>query len=389
MSNTYKALSLSTINASGTSERALYSALVTEMFFGQKSALEIRVDKGLAKPYFTVPLPELESLNTATKKQLLLVSCLQETEKQLKQLSATMPINTIEQLVIVTSMLSTVKVGDGAESSATESSDQSEQAKEEWQQLVKTYVNDYLPYFSNKVTFNYSHTPSLELTLNLNQLVKQGDQTEGFERPVLVITVESLLDYDEVKTLSKIIEVQCLQGPAGIMPSEAATSTLVIPSHYPDIKHKNVVIIEGLNSQQLSIKEQLIQAKFTLPNTVLHVGTISEQWVTHWYGQTNSFYHQQPPNDDELTAGQQADKTLIPIDLAPNAAKELTLYDQTKVLGYLGIANLTTAIASVTSLLTSPIENTSVVWLVEHHINSNNTQQPAANVYKITLAGCA
>ena len=72
MNNIVKAISLSTINASGTSHRALYSALTTDMFFGQKSPLEIRVDKGIAKPYFTVPLPEIEGQSSIVKKQLLL-----------------------------------------------------------------------------------------------------------------------------------------------------------------------------------------------------------------------------------------------------------------------------------------------------------------------------
>lgn len=360
MSNTFKALSLSTINASGTSYRALCCALTTNMFFGQVSPLEIRVDKGLSKPYFTVPLPELESLNTATKKQLLLGSCLQKTEQQLKQLSATMPINTIEQLIIVTSMLSSAQASD--------------KAKEEWQQNVQTYVNDYLPHFSHKVVFNYAYTPSLEPSLN--QLIKQSGETDTFERPILVITIDSLLEYNDVKTLSNSVEVQCLQGPLGIMPSEGASSTLLIPSHYPEINNKKVVTVEALTSNiqhnhKQNIKEQLTQAQFELPSTVLHVGTISEQWVTHWYSQTNSFYQQ--PSDDESTASQQA-------------PKELTLYDQTKTLGYLGVANVTTAIASAFSLLSSPIENTSVIWLVEHQINSNNKQSPVANVYKITLA---
>ncbi len=371
MNEKFKALSLSAINASGTSQRALYSALATEMFFGQKSVLEIRVDKGIVKPYFTVPMPALESLNSATKKELLLIGCLEETAKQLKQLSATLPLNTIEQVIITTSYLSDTVEIQSIEANSTEiSSIEIEAFKKEWQQIAQVHIAQYLPRFSHKTVFNYAHTPALEQSIN------PCIEGQSFEHPVLVINIDSLLDYNEVKKLSNLVEVQCLQGPAGIMPSEAATSTLLIPDHYPEIADKKVISVERLNpNQQQSIKEQLTKAKFTLPSTVVHVGTISEQWTIHWYGQTNSFYHQK--NNGELAKESMAQ---------PQEPKEMTLYDQTKTLGYLGVASLTTAFASVTSLLFSPLEAMTDIWLVEHQVNAKNKQKPLASVYKITPA---
>lgn len=417
MIDTFKALSLSTINATGTSERALYSALTTDMFFGQKSPLTLRVDEGLTKPYFTVPLPVLEAHNVAIKKQLLLISCLQETAKKLNQLSSTMPINTIEQLIIVTSMFDAdLAISDSDQgnhvqgngrvdndSASQEKTDNTEidntaiknaataAAKKQWQQNALASINDYLPGFTNKVCFTYAHTPSLD------QTVKQCITAEKFQRPVLVINIDSLLDHNNVIALNNWVEVQCLQGPAGIMPSEGATSTLLIPQHYPEIKNNQIVCINALdnalnnttnkglskeaNSQQhLSINAQLIQAQFSLPSTVLHVGTVSEQWVMHWYAQSNSFYHQK---NAPLISQTQASQTAISQTPIP---KQLTVYDQTKTLGYLGSANLTTAIASASALLASPIETIKEIWVIEHQINSNNSQNPVANVYKITSA---
>jgi hypothetical protein len=347
------------------------------MFFGQKSPLEIRVDKGIAEPYFTVPLPEIEGLSSIVKKQLLLISCIQETAAQLKQLSSVMPINTIEQLIINTSIV-TIDPNDTDQ-------DYIEKNKQEWEQLVKACVKDYLSAFTNKVMFNYSYTPSVD------QQIPQYTQTTSFERPVLVINIDSLLDYNDVKKLQSILEIQCLQGPAGIMPSEGATSTLLIPGNYPDIAHKQIVSVQTLNPhQQQSIKEQLIQARFKLPSTVLHVGTMSESWVRHWYGQTSSFYREPLASVNvDNTPTLQTEEQVVP-DSA--TTKELTLFDQTTILGYLGAANLSTALASAASLLTNPMASTSEIWLVEHQVNSksirkNNdksTKKSLANIYKIT-----
>ncbi|MBU2894390.1 hypothetical protein KO495_13830 [Colwellia sp. D2M02] len=388
MSNTFKAISLSTINASGCSHKALASALTTDMFFGQKSPLEIRVDKGIAQPFFTVPLPEIESLDVITKKQLLLTECLQETAKQLAALSSVMPISTIEQLIIVTSMF---MMTDDEQRSATENDfelDAIEKNKQAWQQLVAGFINDYLTDFSNKLAFKYVHQPSID------QQLMQITQANNFERPVLIINIDSLVDYNNVALLNKMTEVQCLQGTAGIMPAEGASSTLLIPNGYPDIAHKQLITIEPLNTeQQQNIKAQLTQAKFSLPNTVLHVGTISDAWVTHWYGQTNSFYRQIDINEqaDSSNSADQGGAVMV-AEAKPaqaSTAKILTLYDQTQTLGYLGVANLSTALAGAAALLVSPIENKSEVWLVEHQVNtrnSNNSQKTLANVYKITSA---
>jgi|GEM_PF-6184036 len=360
MSNSYKAISLSAINAAGTSNKALYSALTTQMFFGQLSPLQIRINKGIVKPYFTVPLPTLESLNVSTKKALLLTACLQETTKKIQQLTTVMPTNTIEQIIIVTSMLSS-------------NAEHGESIKTEWQQIALETVKEeftQLKQLSEKVIFSYSYTPSLEQNLALCV------QANGFKRPIIIINIESLCSYNDIKILNNKLDIQCHQGAAGIMPSEGATSTLFIPDNFPcnqiNTKLHHLINIKSLNintqekktdNKIPSIKEQLTHAKFSLPSNVLHVGTNSQTWATHWYGQTHSFYHQ--PNEP----------------LTP--PKTLTLYDQTNILGYLGIANFTTALASATALLTSPIENTSTVWIVEHSFNSKNLQ-PQANVYQIT-----
>jgi len=369
---TFKALSLAIISAAGTSEKALYSALTTEMFFGQVSALTLRVEKGVVKPYFTVPLPALDGLNVITRKQLLLTSCLQETAKQLQQLTTEMPIKTIEQLIITTSLLNSDEM-------------QCEQLKAQWQSLAQACVEEDLPDFSTKVQFTYSNTHSA--SIDLPDFLT--NQTASFERPVLVINIDSLLEYHDVRTLSNKLEVQCLGGSAGIMPAEGATSTLFIPKHYPNFenklqhkfKSKQIIHVESLNSepsssQQPDIKTQLMQAGFSLPSTVLHLGTLSEKWLSHWYSQTQSFYHQQ---NKSLAAEPSAIHPL-------SEALELIQYDQTKVLGYLGSANLTMALASATALLVSPMTQTPAIWLVAHSINSKNTETPIAKVYKITLA---
>ncbi|GAA0820383.1 hypothetical protein GCM10009111_25730 [Colwellia asteriadis] len=421
----FNALSLSTINASGTSERALYGALTTDMFFGQKSPLEIRVDKGQAQPYFTVPLPALDGISGVTQKQLLLVSCLQETANQLKALSSTMAINSIEKLIISTSILLNIPANTESESTKSESAvqeisvqestvniannEQVNSVKKAWQEIALHYIKEYLPHFSDKVAFAYEHNSSLDQIINkvTNQITSQGanhsTQATTFEQPVLIINIDALLEYHSVNALHKVIDVQCTQGPEGIMPAAGATSTLLIPTHYPTIEHKKLIAIEPLCTHpQHSIKAQLTQAQFSLPSTVLHVGANSEQWTTHWYGQTNSFYHQ-PNNaltEPSLTQKKRAAEQSIPEQsiagkvsaenepteqpLSATPAKTLTLYNQTTTLGYLGVANLSTAFASAAALLHSPIENITELWLVEHQVNSQSTNCKQAKVYKIT-----
>ena len=158
MSKAFKVISLSAINASGTSHRALCCALTTGMFFGQKAPLEIVADKGIHKPYFTVPLPEIDNQSVIIKKQLLLISSLQETAIALKKLSSKMHINAIEQLVVATSILTIDLNDDNPKLSEPNNKAQAhiDKYKREWEQSVKACVIDYLPTFTNKVIFKYS-----------------------------------------------------------------------------------------------------------------------------------------------------------------------------------------------------------------------------------------
>jgi len=337
-----KFVKLAAINASGTSEKSLYSALSTDMFLGQPSKLEIRVEKGVVAPYFTVPLLPIETLNHETKKVVLAEECIKQTASNLTELSANIQLSSIEKVVIVTSTFN-----DNEQDNFTQ-----------WQESIQAMVNDYLPDFKDKLEFNYYAVDSLNTRNNIF--------ASYYSQPSIVICVDVLTGYNDIKVLSTMLEIQCQGGNLGVMPSEGATSLLILPMDFPVTDITSLVQVENA-----TLKQKLISAEFSLPAHVIHVGTHSQRWVKHWYGQTNTFNH----------------TSVQHIEVDNNTI------EHTKTLGFLGAANLSTALISAKAYVHSPLNNIESIWVVEHNmndkgqlpINGSQASEPNINVFKVSL----
>ncbi len=403
-------LPLASINASGTSTRALYSALATHMFFGQQSDLEIRVHQDAVQPYFTVELPELAGLSGETKKALLFDACLAQTAEQWLNIEPELPLNQIEQLLVATSIMAP---------------DQAQRAiaQQQWEQQVSQSVAESWPQLVDKLRFEYVYEPAADA------LIASYIQTPDASAITLMMCVDSLVDYSSVKQLNQHLAIQCRQGDAGVMPAEGATSTLLLPSNTtlarntvlptktsPSINrplavttqapsHVNMLQLEALylnptEGPHPSCQQQLEQAGFTLPEVVLHVGTNSEHWHKHWYAQTQGFYHNESNQQgvDARLSGEASDEFSQQASQESNfelADKTIEVHDQTQVLGYLGVANLPTALASAAGLLGCPLyghlsqslsqQNTQQrVWIVEHQVDPNSAGDDCIRAYRVT-----
>lgn len=333
-----KFINLATINAAGTSEKSLYGAVSTDMFFGQLSQLEIRIDKNSVAQYFTVSIPTIESMNCAAKKAILVEECLNNALSNMATIAQTMSLNAIEELLVVTTAFAEQAV-----------------LKEPWQTMVTDIVSALMPNFSEKISFQY-HNQEHALTPYFNE--------HTLTRPTLVLCVDVLTDYNNIKQLNQLVKIQHLDGPQGIMPAEGASCSLILPEDFPLTKidaAMNIATIntEG-NSTQPTLAEQLSSLGFTYNSTIIHVGTLSQSWAKYWYAQTNAFYQQ-----------------------AANDSQTQVLLDQTSTLGYLGVANLPTAFTCAKAHLTSPMNESECVWVVEHSNAVLESAKPLSKVYKI------
>ncbi|QBG34903.1 hypothetical protein [Litorilituus sediminis] len=338
-----KFINLATINAAGTSEKSLYGAISTDMFFGQLSNLEIRIDKNSVAQYFTVSIPVIESLNFDTKKAILVEECLKNALGNMAKIAETMPINAIEDLLVVTSAF-----------------EEQVLAKEQWQSMVKASVSSLMPNFSEKISFQYSKPDNDNQEYTLSPYFNE----QALIRPTLMLCVDVLTSYNHIKQLNQLVKIQHLDGPQGIMPAEGASCSLLLPEAFPLTKLEAAMNISTVKSDdgatRLSLSAQLSSLGFTYNSTIIHVGTLSQSWTKYWYAQTNDFYQQ-----------------------AVKGNQGQMLLDQTRTLGYLGVANLPTAFACAKAYLTSPMKENECVWVVEHSNSLAENAKPLSKVYKV------
>lgn len=332
----FNVLPLNHINCSGTSTKGLYGALSTNMFFGSKSELEVRVDKGINLPYFTASIPQLKQLSASIRKETLLTECLALTTQSINTLAPTLTLSNIDELIVLTTVTS---------ERLDTTSEQS------WPDIVAETVKQYLPQLAERTRVEDVLVDSVPTAI-----LRYAQNING--KPKLVITVDVLNSFQLVKQLNNKIDLLVLGGNAGAMPAEGAASCLLLPSQYGD-QFTNQLSVKTCDAQ-MPIKAQLDRLELVLPSTVIHFGSSSERWVKHWYGQTNHLYHQSETEE------------------------ELTLYDQTQILGYMGVTNLLTGFLSALATLDCPMNQLECVWLVEHQINSKHAQTTPANVYQVS-----
>ncbi|REL26650.1 hypothetical protein DXX93_08700 [Thalassotalea euphylliae] len=379
-----KFINLATINAAGTSTKALYSALATEMFFGQLSSNKIKCDQALTAPYLSVPLIELFSLDQALKKLILAEQCLASAAIALDELANDMSISAIEQLVISTSL-----IGQSNARSDVEQAEQLQEIKLTWQNSVTELVGQVLPAFASKIVFSYADENYADENALNTPLFENEKQPEA---PFILLCVEALTEYRQVSQLNNSMDILCQGSAAGVMPAEAASCSLVMPKDYPLSTQQPVLSIEAAPTD-IPLHSQLSHLGFGLPNTVIHTGTYSEPWVKHWYSQTVKFFHPQiaATNGSQGKSRQQYQtEEFIEVDhvSAQTSDVELTVLEQNKTLGYLGAVNLSMAFSSAVAWLLSPMNQLTNLWVVEYQLNTK-TSLRRNQVYKVCLSNTA
>ncbi|WP_448565336.1 hypothetical protein [Thalassotalea ganghwensis] len=366
MLHNFSAITLSCINAAGSSPKALSAALTTQMFFGEKQSYEILAnnkqrqhdDEGIAQPYFAVPIDPVMSLSKQVKMTMLLTACFEQTAAKLATLSTSLPLNAIEEIVVVTSSIN--KQEQEQYANLNEEND--------WHDTAVELLQQTLPQFVSKLRVCQVGAPALDKVINL--LTQQTVLTE----PKLVVCVDTFVDFQSVKALNEQMFIHCAEGEIGVMPGEGACCMLLLPETYPNINVSETVQISPIMTEgKLSLKEQLQQAGFSLPKAVIHTGSFNEIWVRHWYQQTQQFYHVNSKQDLALDT-----------DIEP----ELTLFDQTRILGYLGSLNLVTGLASASALLNCPFNNINQLWLIEYYTELESADSlTQVNVFLVSKAG--
>ena len=377
-----KFLNLTTINASGTSPKALCGALMTDMFFGQLADNELKVDQALIAPYFNVPLPALAPFSQEAKKFMLLEQCLINAAQSLAALASDIATNAISQLVVSTSLIA----------KGAQQNELSDEALD-WEQQVRELVAVNLPAFTDKLCFEYSTGTSAN-----NSPFAESD---SLEQPIMLLCVDVLTAYQQVMHLNTILDVQCQGSNPGVMPAEAASCCLCFPDNYPVSLSEPMIHIESANAQQ-PLSEQLSGLGFLLPNTVIHVGTLSQPWLKHWYAQTSRLFNKATNVDNEAHEQQNQAKQGISAATqnTANSAQsinseakqaeydddgaELQVLELTRTLGYLGTANLSTAFTSALAYLHSPMAQSESTWVVDYQVNQKTTQL-TNQAYKISL----
>jgi hypothetical protein len=340
------------INASGTSERDFYSAFVTNRFYASPSTLSIKIDEGLTAPYLKIELTALQNISKLERCLLLL-------EQAVKQAQVAVNGGTSVDCIWLISSSHT-------------------NCAEQWPSAARKIIESYFPdtrQQQNTLLFIDGAQPE-------NNQQQLFTDISNVTQNTLILALDSLVDVRTVKALNTTQDIQLVNGPAGSIASEG----LVCIMAGPEVNKSVAITTKGdrtstcdhverfhvstfSNANKLSLAEQITQEKISLNDTVIHVGTASEQWTRVWYGATQMLYRQEP------LASQAS--------CAVHKRKKINIYDLNAVIGDMGCANLLSSFILAKAIINDPVNTARHVYVINHTINSKSNQDTTPCLYRI------
>jgi len=346
---------LSAINASGTTDAALYNAVLNNVLYTEPSLVPLTLDKSTTAPYLHVELEALQDLEV-DERMLLMVDHLLKTLKANVTTITPFDHDDIKQVWVVSHLFE----------NNVQSNKNSVRA---WQQHVQSKIEECFQ--QNKITIRFVSKRSFNDIFTLTE-------------PVLLVMVDSFHSPECVTQLKSAHKIQVVKGKTGLIVGEGAICTLLAPqplaaSTSPSVSaNERALDIESFNPEQkLSLNAQLKQAKVGFNDVIVQVGVHDETWVKHWYQQSHYLV--------ETNKAAQTNNNLVS---EPEQPDFLSLYTPNTVVGYTGAADFFTGVYFAQAWLHFPLhqhtESTASIYVVEHSINQQH--DITASLYRVSLS---